>query len=465
MTQLWTAFDLTEATGGDFATPFNATGVSIDTRTLQPGDLFIALLGEGRDGHDFVLDALAKGAAGGMVHRPVPGADRVLLVDDTLAALTRMGGFARARFEGPVSAVTGSVGKTTTKEMLRTILSAFGPTHAAVASYNNHWGLPLTLTRAPLDSRFCVVEIGMNHPGEIAPLARLARPHIAVITAIEKAHVGHMGGIEAIADEKASILTGLEPGGIAILPLDSPQFPRLRVAAGAHRVLTFGATVGADARLIGIDQDADGSLIEAEIGGRLVRFRLNAPGRHMAMNALAALLTVMAGPGSAVIDKAATVLGGFESLPGRGARRRITLAGGTALLLDESYNGNAASMRAALEILRLQPATRRIAVLGDMRELGDEGPAEHAGLAPDVIASADLVFTCGPLMSGLHDAIPADLRAAHAEVSTDLADMVAATLAPGDVILVKGSLGTRMKPIVDAINALTPLPSSTTGAA
>lgn len=473
MTPLWTATDLTEATGGTLSRPFNATGVSIDTRTLVPGDLFIALVGEGRDGHDFVLDALAKGAAGALVHRPVPGADRTLLVDDTLAALARMGGFARSRFEGVVIAITGSVGKTTTKEMARTILSAFGPTHAAVASYNNHWGLPLTLARTPLDARFCVVEIGMNHPGEIAPLARLARPHIAVITTIEKAHVGHMGSIEAIADEKAAILTGLEPEGVAILPIDNALYPRLRVAAGAHRVVTFGASdgaaQGADVRLIALDQDADGSLIEAEIAGKPLAFRLNAPGRHMAMNALAALAattTALAGADRAAIaGQAALALEAFSPLSGRGARRRIDLPAGTALLLDESYNGNAASMRAALEVLRLQPATRRIAVLGDMRELGDEGPAEHAGLAPDVIRSADLVFTCGPLMRGLHDAIPADLRAAHAEVSTDLAAMVAATLAPGDAILVKGSLGTRMKPIVDAIDALTTLPSPTSGAA
>lgn len=473
MTPLWTATDLTEATGGTMSRPFNATGVSIDTRTLMPGDLFIALVGEGRDGHDFVLDAMAKGAAGALVHRPIPGADLTLLVDDTLAALARMGGFARSRFEGEVIAITGSVGKTTTKEMVRTILSAFGPTHAAVASYNNHWGLPLTLARTQLDARFCVVEIGMNHPGEIAPLARLARPHVAVITSIEKAHVGHMGSIEAIADEKAAILTGLEPEGVAVLPIDNTLYPRLRVAAGAHRVVTFGAaqgaTQGADVRLTGLEQDADGSLIEAEIAGRPIRFRLNAPGRHMAMNALAALAatsTVLAGADRAAIaEQAALTLEAFSPLSGRGARRRIDLPAGTALLLDESYNGNAASMRAALEVLRLQPATRRIAVLGDMRELGDEGPAEHAGLAPDVIRSADLVFTCGTLMRGLHDAIPADLRAAHAEVSTDLAAMVASTLAPGDAILVKGSLGTRMKPIVDAIDALTSLPSPTTGAA
>lgn len=486
---LWMAADLLEATGGRFGTAFDALGVSIDTRTLVPGDLFVALQGEGRDGHDFAADALAHGAAGALIHRPVAGAARVLLVDDTLAALARMGGFARARFTGHVTAVTGSVGKTTTKEMLRAILARRGDTHAAVASYNNHWGLPLTLARMPAGASFAVLEIGMNHPGEIAPLAGLARPHVAVITAIEKAHIGHMGDIEAIAAEKAAILTGLEDGGVAVLPADSPQLPRLRAAATGHRVVTFGEAGTADARLVGLRQDSDGSDIQAEILGQAIRFRLNAPGRHMAMNALAAILACVVGPALSLADAVAG-LADFAPLAGRGARRVIALprgegrmdiqpgegranaqsgegrtdlqpgAGrtdaqpGTALLLDESYNGNGASMRAALEVLGLQHATRRVAVLGDMRELGEEGPAEHAGLAPAVIANADLVFTCGPLMRHLRDAIPAAIRAGHADRSEDLAEQVAASLRPGDAILVKGSLGTRMKPIVEAIDAL-----------
>ncbi len=294
MTSLWTALDLVEATGGAMAAPFDATGVSIDTRSLAPGDLFVALRGENGDGHRFVADALGKGAAGAMVQQDVPGASRLLRVDDTLAALGRLGGYARARFAGSVVAVTGSVGKTTTKEMLRCALSALGPTHAAVASYNNHWGVPLTLARLPPDAAFCVVEIGMNHAGEIAPLARLARPHVAVITAIEKAHIGFLGSIEAIADEKASIMLGLEPGGVAVLPVDSPMFPRLRAAAAAVgvRVVGFGADAAADVRLVDIAMDADGSDVLAGMDGVSVRFRINAPGRHMAMNALAALAAI-----------------------------------------------------------------------------------------------------------------------------------------------------------------------------
>lgn len=452
MTPLWTASDLTEATGGTIEVPFGANGISIDTRTLKPGDLFVALLGEGRDGHAFVPDALAKGAAGAMVHRAVPGARNVLLVDDTLAALARLGGFARVRTNAKVVAVTGSVGKTTTKEMLRAILSAFGPTHAAEASYNNHWGLPLTLARMPLEAAFCVAEIGMNHAGEIAPLAGLARPHVAVITTVEKAHIGYLGSIEAIADEKAAIVTGLEPGGVAVLPLDSPQFPRLREAAKDARVMTFGSSQGAAARLIDMEADADGSGILVEIGGQEIRFRLNAPGRHMAMNAIAALTAVHA----LGLDPqaAAQALEGFLPLSGRGARRKLALPTGTVLLLDESYNGNSASMRAALDVLRLQPARRRIAVLGDMLELGAAGPSEHAGLAESVVQSADLLFACGPLMRNLFDAVPADLRGAHAADSAALAPLVARAIKAGDAILVKGSLGSRMKRVVDALDSL-----------
>ncbi len=269
--------------------PFAATGVSIDTRTIESGDLFVALRGETSDGHAFVSDAIAKGAAGAMVHRAVPEVSRLLLVDDTLAALHRLGGYARERFTGRLIAVTGSVGKTTTKEMLRTILSAFGHTHAAVASYNNHWGLPLTLARLAPDAGFCVAEIGMNHAGEIAPLARLARPNAAVITAVEKAHIGFLGSIEAIADEKAELLRALEPGGIAVLPADTPLLPRLLAAAGDAHIVTFGEARSADVRLVELTMDADGSDVAAEIAGRRIVFRLNAPGRHMAMNALAAL--------------------------------------------------------------------------------------------------------------------------------------------------------------------------------
>jgi UDP-N-acetylmuramoyl-tripeptide--D-alanyl-D-alanine ligase len=453
---LWTAQELIEATGGAQSAPFDASGVSIDTRTLQPGDLFVALVGEGRDGHAFVDEALARGASGAMVHGPVDVSDiaalgPLLQVDDTLAGLGRLGGFGRSRFAGGrVAAITGSVGKTTTKEMLRTALSAFGPTHAAVASYNNHWGVPLTLARLPREAKFCVAEIGMNHAGEIAPLSRLARPHVAVITTIAKAHIGHLGSIEAIADEKSAIAAGLEPHGTAVLPADSDQLPRLRAAVGPVRVLTFGLASDADIRLLHLDPDAEGSLINADIVGHTVSFRLSAPGLHMALNAMATLAATAALGLDPV--QAIGALEGFTPLAGRGRRRMVHLPNGPLLLLDESYNANGASMRAALDVLALQQAKRRIAVLGDMLELGEEGPGEHAALAESVARNCDLLFTCGSQMRYLFDAVPADVRAAHTADSADLAEMVAACVMQGDAVLVKGSLGSRMKRVVDAID-------------
>ncbi|MBV9812841.1 MAG: UDP-N-acetylmuramoyl-tripeptide--D-alanyl-D-alanine ligase [Acetobacteraceae bacterium] len=451
MTPLWSAEDLRRATGVRAARDFACIGVSIDTRTLAPGDLFVAL-SDRRDGHAFVADALARGAAGALVSRrpeDVAPDSPLLLVPDTLAGLHALGRFARARFGGRVVAVTGSVGKTTTKEMLRAALAAFGATHAATASYNNHWGVPLTLARVPDDAAFAVVEIGMNMAGEIAPLARLASPHVALITAVESAHVGHLGSLSAIADEKASIVRGLAADGIVVLPADASTIGRLQAAAAGWQVRLFGEREDAFARLVSARSDAEGTEVVASIGGERVAFRLAAAGRHMAANATAAL-AVAAALGLNV-GRAAAALEGFEPVRGRGARRRLPVADGEALLLDESYNASGASVRAALAVLGLHAEHRRVAVLGDMLELGDHGPAEHAGLAPAVLAGADLVFTCGPLMETLHRAIPAERRGAHAADSSALAPIVAASVRPGDAVLVKGSLGSRMKLVVDAL--------------
>lgn len=448
MTPLWTAGALAEATGGVFSTPFHATGISIDTRTLAPGDLFIALRGELGDGHAHVAEALARGAAGALVHADLPGP--TLRVADTLAGLTRLGVAGRARFAGRLAAITGSVGKTTTKEMLRTALAPQGATHAAVASYNNHWGVPLTLARLPADARFCVAEIGMNQPGEIAPLADLAGPHVAVITTIEKAHVGHLGSIEAIAREKAMILRGLKPGGVAVLPADTPHLALLLTEARRARIVTFGAGAAADARLIEMHTEAEGTDLTARICGQTLHLRLSAPGRHMAMNAVAALAAAEAL--GADLAAGSRALAGFAPVAGRGARRVIALSGGTAILIDESYNANTASVRAALSVLALQPGARRVAVLGDMLELGDDGPAEHTALASDAALAADLILTCGPLMRCLHDNVPPARRGTHAADAEALAEIVARTLRPGDVVLVKGSLGSRMKRVVAALD-------------
>jgi UDP-N-acetylmuramoyl-tripeptide--D-alanyl-D-alanine ligase len=452
VTALWSAQDLLEATGGMMPVHFDAIGASIDSRSMQPGDLFIALRGEAGDGHAFVFDALRKGAAGAMVHQDIAGADRLLRVDDTLGALARLGGYARARFTGRMIAVTGSVGKTTTKEMLRRILAATGPTHAAVASYNNHWGLPLTLARLAPEAQFCVAEIGMNHAGEIAPLARLARPHVALITTVEKAHIGYLGSLAAIAAEKASLLQGLEPDGVAVLPVDSPMFATLRAAAANHRLISFGSTADAQVRLRAAVSDADGTDLEVSINGTVADLRIEAPGRHMAMNALAALSVAVA---LGIEPRhAARALAGFAAMVGRGLRREIAVPGGSALLLDESYNGNGASMRAALAVLKLQPARRRVAVLGDMLELGDQGPAEHLALVEPVTAAADLLFACGKLSRRLFEAVPTSMRGAYAEDSAGLAPIAAQAVQPGDVILVKGSLGSKMKRVVEALDAL-----------
>jgi len=451
---LWSESQLEIASGGRPQRRFAAAGVSIDSRSLRPGDLFVALRGEHGDGHDHVAAALKQGAAGAMVHRDVPdlAPDAPLLrVADTLAALGRLAEYARARFTGRLVAITGSVGKTTTKEMLRTALAALAGTHAAEASHNNHWGVPLTLARLPEDAAFCVVEIGMNHAGEIAPLARLARPHVGLITAIERAHVGHFSGIEAIAEEKASLLHALEPHGVAVLPRDTPFLPTLAAAAHGARIVSFGAGDLADARLLEAEPDAEGTDMTASIGGRIVRLRLAAPGRHMAMNALAALAAVAAL--GADVERAAQALAGFAPLAGRGARRRIARPDGEALLLDESYNASAVAVRAALGVLALQPAARRIAVLGDMLELGEDAPAEHADLADDVAASADLVFACGTLMRGLFDALAEGKRGAWAEDSAALAPVVARAVRGGDAVLVKGSLGSRMRVVVAVLES------------
>jgi UDP-N-acetylmuramoyl-tripeptide--D-alanyl-D-alanine ligase len=453
MTPLWTAAELRAATGGACPDGLAVTGITLDTRGTGAGDLFIAVRAA-RDGHDFVAEAFARGAAA-MVDREVPGGP-TLRVADTLAGLTALGAAGRARSGARVLAVTGSVGKTTTKDMLARACAALGPTHAAAASHNNHWGVPLTLARLPHDAEWAVVEIGMNNPGEIAPLARLAAPHVAIVTTIGTAHIGNMGSAEAIADEKAMIAAGLQPGGFAVLPQDSPHFARLaRHAEGfGARVIGFGAGGECAARMLSFRGDATGSVAECDLLGRFVEIRLAQPGRHMAMNALAALTAIQAAGGD--VGLAAAALHGFGAAAGRGAIRRIpTPDGGTALLLDESYNASDGAVRAALAVLAAQPARRRVAVLGDMLELGAFGPDLHAGLASDAADAAGLVFACGPLMGHLFAALPPGLRGAHMPDAASLAPLVAAALRDGDAVLVKGSLGMRMAEIIRALTERT----------
>ena len=446
MSALWPADELAAATGGMMPRSFEATGVSIDTRTLRPGDLFVALDAR-TDGHAHAAEALARGAAGVMAHRKaLPAGSPVLMVANTLAGLQALGRAGRRRFDGRVVAVTGSVGKTTTKEMLRSALSAFGATHAAEASYNNHWGVPLTLARMPSAAAFAAVEVGMNNAGEILPLACLAVPHVAVVTTVAGAHIGRLGSLDAIADEKAALLDGLMPGGVAVLPADSPHLSRMAAHAPGP-VLTFGESARADVRLLSTHPAEGGSLIRADVGGTDIEFRLAAPGRHMALNATAVLAACRAL--GLDVQVAAAGLGSFRPAAGRGQQRRIH--GGQVVLLDESYNASAASVRAALSVLRDVPATRRLAVLGDMLELGAFADAEHIGLAGDVAAAADLLYGCGPLTRMLFEQVPPSVHGAHATDAEALAPIVAAAIRPGDAVLVKGSLGSRMRIVVAAL--------------
>jgi len=463
---LWRADELADVLGGEVRGPVgDVTSVSIDTRTLEQDALFFAIKGEVRDGHDFVQAALEKGAAAAVVDRAHANtfdtntfdADaRLIVVDDVLASLERMGRHRRAEVTGRMVAVTGSVGKTSTKEMLRTVFSRQGSTHASVASYNNHWGVPLTLSRMPRGIAYGVFEIGMSNPFEILPLTSMVRPEVAIITTVEPVHLAQFRSIHGIADAKGEIFSGLEPGGVAIINADNPHAARLAAHAGASRagrIIRFGSGEGADIRLTHIHLDPDFSTVSAEVFGMPVTYRLGAPGRHLAMNSLAVLAAVHAT--GADLALAALSLQDFTTVEGRGRRVSLETGAGTFTLIDESYNANPSSMRAALAVTGSMPRGlrgRRIAVMGDMLELGPEGPNLHAGLAEAVIAQdIDLVFACGPLMKSLWLALPAERRGAYAENSETLEPAVLASLMPGDVVMVKGSLGSRMGRMVKAI--------------
>ena len=452
---LWTAVDAARVTGGSVTSEWAASGISIDTRTLGPGDLFVALHGDARDGHEFAAAALEKGAAAILVSHVPQGIKPdapMLLAGNTLTALEALGGAARERTSARVIAVTGSAGKTTTKEMLRVMLREQGNVAASAASYNNHWGVPLSLARMPREAAFGIFEIGMNHAGEIRNLVRHVRPHVAIITTIAPAHIEFFGTLEAIADAKAEILEGIEPGGACLLPADNEQFGRLKNRSAQLSVKTiasFGVAPGADARLISTEPADGGQQVVASILGERTEFRIAAPGRHIALNAVAALAAVKLVGGRP--DLASKALADFAALKGRGARA----AAGDIQIIDESYNANPASMAAALDVLAATPVTRagrRIAVLGDMLELGAESDRLHAGLAREVAAAKpDMVFLCGPHMRALWSEIPARNRGDYRETSAELAPELVKRIQSGDVVLVKGSLGSRMALIVDAL--------------
>lgn len=459
---LWTSSDAVAATGGTTNQEWSANGVSIDTRTLEKGDLFVALK-DVRDGHDFVAQALAKGACAAMVtHKPddVSNDAPLLIVDDVLAGLERLGAAARARTTARIVAVTGSVGKTTTKEMLRTVLSFQGRTHASVASYNNHWGVPLTLARMPKETEFGVFEIGMNHPGEIAPLSEQVRPHVGMITTVAAAHLEAFGNIEGIAAEKAEIVAGLEPGGAAVLPadLDTAQILVDRAQQAGATMIGFGEKADAF-KLLDVQINDSVTIIRAVLRGQPAMFKLSTPGRHFALNALGVLGVVEAlgaDPGRATVD-----LARWRPFAGRGQRETVDLdvANGLSFeLIDDAYNANPTSLAAALEVLasaNVEGKGRKIAILGDMLELGADELEIHATMAKNAhLQLLDQVHCVGERMKALFDALPSDLRGTCAATSQDMDAVLKDMVGPGDIVLVKGSNGSKVSRLVDGLRNL-----------
>lgn len=443
------------------ALPRDVGGISIDSRTLTQGDAFFAIKGDSRDGHEFVETALKAGAGLAVVARDrrtdFGGDARLLVVDDVLEALRALARAGRARTNAKIIGVTGSVGKTGTKEALWLVLSRDGDTHASAASYNNHWGVPLSLARCPQHVRYGVFELGMNHAGELGPLSRMVRPHIAIVTAIAPVHLEYFASVEAIADAKAEIFEGVEPGGAAVVNRDTPHFERLAghaSAAGIGRIVGFGEHEKADARLIQCALQPANSTVHARILGADVTYKIGAPGRHLVLNSLAVLAAVsLAGADLAL---AALALAELQPASGRGTRIALALPGGPGILIDESYNANPVSMRAALAILgqsEIGPNGRRVAVLGDMLELGDQAEALHRELLEPIVAnSVDMVFCSGPSMHALWQALPPERRGGYSETSKGLEPQVLDAVRGGDAIMVKGSNGSRMEPIVKTLS-------------
>jgi UDP-N-acetylmuramoyl-tripeptide--D-alanyl-D-alanine ligase len=453
---LWTATEAAAATNGRAIGDWTVNGVSIDTRTIEADDLFVALKAA-RDGHEFVAQALEKGAGAALVsHIPngLPGDAPLLLVDDVQAALEDLGRAARARTDARVVAVTGSVGKTSTKEMLAAMLGGQGKTHASVASYNNHWGVPLTLARMPRDTEFAVIEIGMNHPGEIAPLAKQARPHVAMVTTVAAAHLEAFESVTAIAREKASIFEGLEPGGVAVVNADIDDAQVLRDAADAAQAetLSFG-TKAREYHLLSVGLEGDLTTSHAQIDGQEITFEIQSAGAHFAMNGLGALAAARAL--GADLHASIEGLGTWTPFKGRGVRETLAVPGGSIELLDDSYNANPTSMAAALAVLAAAKGPRRIAFVGDMKELGPQADALHAGLADlDAMNTIAQVHCIGPLMQALHDALPKGKRGAWTEASAEMAAKLPELIQTGDIVLAKGSLSMGLARVVDGLREM-----------
>ena len=451
MSALWTSEEVAAATGGTASAPFEVSGVTFDSREVGPGDLFVAMPGTVRDGHEFVSAAFASGAAGALVSRPVDGPH--VLVEDTAAALEALGRASRARMQGTVLGVTGSVGKTSTKEALFAALDRYAPgkVHRSVKSYNNHTGVPLSLARMPRDAAFAVLEMGMNHAGEIAALTRQVRPHLALVTAIAPAHIENLGSEEAIADAKSEIFEGLEPDGVAIVPNDPPHRDRLVKAARRHadRIVTFGSGDADVHARHAVTATGGGSLISAALLDCDLTFTISQRGEHWVSNALAVLAAVEAvGADLAVAGLALADMGGLK---GRGERHNIRRGGGELLLIDESYNANPASMAATLRSLGKEDGVqRRIAVLGPMRELGEHSDALHAGLAPAIIdAHVDRLILIGEEMRPLAEALVGRTALDLVMTVDDAITALDETVHAGDAVLVKASNSIGLAKLVD----------------
>jgi UDP-N-acetylmuramoyl-tripeptide--D-alanyl-D-alanine ligase len=455
MNALWTSVDIAAATSGTALGNFNCFGVAFDSREVGGGDLFIALTGESTDGHKFLGDAFALGAAGALVSQPI--AQPHVLVADTMAALNALGTAARKRTTAKIVGVTGSVGKTGTKEALTAALARAnrGPAHKSVKSYNNHTGVPLSLARMPADTFYGVFEMGMNHAGELAALTQLVRPHVALVTTVAAAHIEFFDSVEAIADAKGEIFQGLEPGGTAVIPFDSPYRDRLIGHAKPHatNILTFGRGDGADVRVVDEVTTRDGTMLNVVLPGADLSFTLSQPGEHWVSNSLAILTSVKALGGD--LAAAGLALSDMAEIAGRGAQHKIKLAGGEALLIDESYNANPTSMAATLAVLGATPAKRRVAVLGAMRELGSESDALHAGLAESVLAAnVDYALLVGSGIEPLAKALEGKLNFAHWASADAARGSLQKIIAPGDVILIKGSNAIGLGQIVTALTGL-----------
>jgi UDP-N-acetylmuramoyl-tripeptide--D-alanyl-D-alanine ligase len=457
MSPLWSAAEAASATAGASAGEWLARGVSIDTRTLVPGDLFVALLGPNRDGHDFVGDAFLRGAAAAVVARDIfPENPLLLRVPDTFEALKGLAAAARERSRAKIVAVTGSVGKTGTKEALALLLSACGATAASEGSLNNHWGVPLSLARLPRVSCFGVFELGMNHEGEIRRLSRLVRPHVALVTTVDAVHLGYFSSLDAIAEAKAEIFEGLERGGTAVLNRDNPYYERLRErarAAGAREVIAFGADPRAQVRLLDCVVAERESTVEASLAGIVLRYRLPLAGRHWVVNSLAALAAALAV--GADPQMAGAAFSRLKAPPGRGRRYDLPWRRGILSVIDESYNASPSAMRAALFVLaRSAPGEggRRVAILGDMLELGAAAPRLHRELLePIEEGRVDRVFLVGSAMAALDEVLPAGKRGGLWSTVEEAIPSLLSDLRPGDVVTVKASHGVRADRIVEKL--------------